>query len=307
MTDNIINFESFVELKKKPKIWLCGLAAKGQLDDLKEIIEPVYSCFSGLNWVLHTDEINGPEEEYLNSRKGEGIIIRLPKFPQAFDHARNTYLFCGNIENEDWVVNLDVMEKLDYDFCSITLPLIIQQFDLNKIDAAYLHSKIFFYKLNDYTKFVGGVHEALVGHTRAVELTKFPSLEDSSLYFTNLRPQKREKNHYILHFLKYYLLKQGQRQCLDGLGQNFSDPAIIQSKFTERQLLRESFRKYCRDNNIPLTAEGFKNWLEQNYANLDATMLNFLNTEKILNDCYRHWVKKEEFEHSHKLEEMIKI
>ncbi len=305
--DNIIDLGEFVKKEKKvPKIWLCGLCQPEQYDNIKETVEPIAHLFAGLNYTYSGAKDKG--FDLLESLKGAGQIIYLPKFPGAFDHARNCYLFAGNIEFNDWIVNLDLLEKMSVEFVQHDLPILIKQFDENFIDAVYLHSKILMFKFTDEVCFRGGVHETISEARRSVELTRFPAYSDSSTYFTNLRPLRRDKYHWLGHFVKYYFLRDGSRCCLDGLSHNFTDPKEIQAKWVERETRRREFKDYLRNTlKINLDFFAFSDYLIANKDSLPAKMKDFINNEKILNDVYRRVVLGQEFEHSHKLSEMIKI
>lgn len=264
-------------MNKPFKFWLVGMTGPGEVENLKEVIEPIYDQFDGLVWTFHIPADSGAD--YLESRKGQGEIL-YTKYCRRHDLSRNIYLHQGPIKEGDYFVGIDTMEKLLPEFFN-RLPQLFNILISNDIDGVYLHGKRFMFRYNELMEHAGNPHEYIKGVNRAVELTKIAGFENSVEYFTNLRPQKRDKYHFVRHFGLHFWFPAGSNGMLLGLDDNIPE-------FHRREAQRLECLKYCRNTLGINSADEFIDWIQKHP--LTTELKQFINREKILNDIYRYYV-----------------
>jgi hypothetical protein len=275
---------------------LCGMSSCNE-DDLinfQEIIEPVKDCFGKVVWTVNyktTQELqylinNSPFEKVLEKYDLKGNII-YNQWNYRNDFCRNSYLFSGHINLGDICINIDTLERLKRDFFNGFNSLLDFMKD-NQVDGLFIHGKRFLFVYNDYLQYQGTPHEGLSGLRKPIELTSIEQYSDSSRYFSNVRPQKRDKYHFVDAYVRYYYSYPNSNHCLLGCENN-------QQLFQERERLRQSFRGYCyRVLKLSFEVDDLKNYIMNN--ELDEFMRNAFNQERILNDFYRyHKMQDREF------------
>ncbi len=264
------------------KIYLVFMAGPNSLTNLKELIEPVRTAFDGIVCVLH-DARGSDEDAYLTSVGAH--IIHLP-FSRRHAFSRNHYLWCGPIEQGDWIVQLDHLERLNPGFAASLRPF-ISDLESHGLNAAFYYSKAFVYQQHESLEFVGSPHEGLRRHDgqmRAVELSHTYPVETDIRY--SVRHLKRDSEFsWVTHYLRYYLYPYGSNHCLLGNVDRGDEMTI----FRQRETMRNAFRDEMRRRSIPMTVDGLVAYWRANP--LDDKMIHWINAEKILNDGYRYLVR----------------
>lgn len=267
------------------KLWLVFLAGSNSLDDIREMVEPIRSLFAGLVVTYH-GQPDDPEAQYLESVKGGGRIIYLP-YSGRHDHSRNTYLWCGPIQQGDWCVQTDVLEHPNRQFIEKHVPYLTTQSN----GIYYYFGKPFLFQYHESIRYEGTPHERLLrldGQGRAGELNQM-WLNEADVRL-NVRPLKRKDPlGWCIHYLRYWLATPwGANHCLLG-NEHRGDPMKL---YQEREAIRIPFRDYLRSKGVPLTVEGFKTFVLSNPR--DPVLVDAANKERILNDVYRLWVMGDE-------------
>lgn len=268
------------------KLYICGLCnGTSDVNDLKELLEPIIPYYDGLQWVVHNPIVLGGAYTYLDSIKKDGKII-CTDWCYRLNFSRNHYLYQGQMKIGDWFISLDPLEILRPQFFE-KWPQLKQALESNHIDGVLLYGKRFLYKFNDFLEHKGNPHEYISGANRVVELTSIDGYKDTSWFWGTNRNQKRDKFHYIWHFVNYYVNFPDSNHCLLGID-NLIDREEI---FRKRESLRQMFRNFCRTKDcLPLSIDGFK-YLWYNFSN---DMKYFINNERILNDAYLYFILKDE-------------
>lgn len=279
------------------KINICGLTQSGKLNDLKELLEPLFPYYDALNWVFHYPKDDGAD--FLESVKKNGRIIYLD-FNYRLDFSRNHYLYCGTIKSGEYCFFLDDLERLKPNFF-LQWPGLKYFLESNGIDGVTLYGKRFLYKFNDFLEFRGNPHEGLVGANRIIELTTIDEFKNTSWFWENVRPKKRDKFHYIWAFVNYYVNYPNSNHCLLGLDKYSNREEI----FKVREYQRRKFRDYCQSLDIlPLTKDKFIDLCGNRFDEIKE----FINNEKIINDAYQYFIlKNENLVEPHDLTGIIKI
>lgn len=271
-----------VKTMKKNKLWLCGMTSEGNLENLKEMIEPIKEYFDGLVFTYHGSTFMDDCWNYLTSNSKEGKII-CAKWCNRHAYSQNHFLYQGPMEDGDKFILLDSMERISPEFCKDHLPKLIEYMDKNNVACLANYGKGFLFRYNEMLEFRGSPHwyaTALDGEQANTQLEKN--------LFWNVRGEKREKFHWVGHYAKYmFCYPAGSNHALLGLEKQ-GDP---QKLFPVREALRLQFRKEAKNRGYPLTMEGLNAWLSQP---LDAVTKHYLNTEKTWNDYYRYYILKDE-------------
>lgn len=264
------------------RIWLCGMSGPGSANNLRELIDPIKSYFTGVVWTLH-DARESPETTYLESVKGAGKVIHY-YYHRRHEQSRNQYLWCGPIEQGDWVVSADDLERINPEFAQ-KLPDLIGELERYEINAAFLFGKHFMFQYHESLRYQGSPHESPVrddGGLRPIDLqSHFP---DEKQVRYGVRHLKRlDHYHFVGHYAKYFLFPWGSNHALLGL-ENRGD---IRTLFPKREALRLEFLAEMRARGFPRTLEGLKAMLS---GPLDDRLKWFLNNEKVWQDYYRYEV-----------------
>lgn len=280
-----------------PKIYLTGMCGNTRKEFLEESLGSIINYFDGLVWGYNKKE-KDECAEYLESIKKDGKIEYSKFYPGRYDFARNHYLFSSKFDDGDWCLNIDIDEIVSEDFCK-PLRHNINHFNLQGIDAVFLHNKIFLFKWTEHLFFYGSVHESLRGFQNPIELTSLEIFQDSSKFFNNKRSERRDKYDFVNKYLYYYLAP-ASYHCLLGLEDK-------QEQFKERQILRSNFRQECQSINFPYKPHQVKE-IEERVHNLPEELKPYFNKEKILNDFYRyHVLKDRNFADNHDFNDMVQI
>lgn len=266
------------------KFWFTAMAGPGSLEDLKELWEPIKQFFSGLVVTYH-GEREDQEALYLESVKGEGKVVYLP-YSRRHDFSRNTYLYCGPMQNGDWVIQADVLERIMPTFIENFVIPYVSQLRANSPNLLIYHTKVILYEYHESLRFQGSPHEGLRrddGLMRGADITTvFPNEDDVR---PNVRAKRRTNPlHWVEHYAKYWTFPWGSNHCL--LGWEKRSP----QELNERESRRMAFRLLLRQRGFPVTVDGIK----QMFASpLDDEVKSHINGEIILNNLYRYYIQGE--------------
>lgn len=267
------------------KIYFVAMAGPNSAPDLKYLLEPLRPHIDGIVIVLH-DSRGAPEDDYLTSI--DAHVIHLP-WSRRHAFARNHYLWCGPIQQGDWVIQCDVLERINPQFAA-NLRHFISGLEPQGVNAVFYYNKAFIYQQHESLEFVGSPHEGLRRHDgqmRAIELSQYYPTETDVRY--SVRGQRRDTPFsWVTHYLRYYLYPYGSNHCLLG-NCDRGDEMII---FRQRETMRNTFRDEMRRRQIPMSVDSLVQYWRDNP--LDDKMIYWINHEKILNDAYRYLVRGDE-------------
>lgn len=274
---------------KNNKLWLCGITSEGNLENLKEMIEPIKGYFDGLVFVFHPNSdskffLAGGENEwsYLESNKKDGKII-FATWCNRHAYSQNHFLYQGPMKDGDKFILLDSMERVSKEFCEDHLPKLLEYMDNNNIACLANYGKGFLFRFNEMLEFRGSPHwyaTALDGGQANMQLEKN--------LFWNVRGEKRDKFQWVGHYAKYmFCYPAGSNHALLGLEKQ-GDP---QQLFPIREKARLEFRKIAVERGFALTLDGLKLMLSQP---LDDVLKHYINNEKTWNDYYRYEILKDD-------------
>lgn len=277
-----------------PRIFLCGITSVGNEANLRALIEPVSEHFTGLQWTFHYPKDEGAD--YLESRVGDGRIV-YAHFCQRHGYSQTHYLWQGTMQEGDYFVQLDTLERISPQFCYEKLPGFIALMQETGVAMVANYGKGFIFRYNEQLRFEGSPHwypAGLDGQSINVELSKNE--------FWNVRGEQRpDPFQFVEHYLKYYLYPAGSNHSLLGLEKN-GNP---QELFPVCESRRLDFRRLLRKRGIPLTVDGVKAMMA---AGLDEDAKAFFRAEKILNDAYRYFrLGRSDFRDDHDWKDMIEI
>jgi hypothetical protein len=288
------------------KLYLCGMTSAGNEKNLRDMIEPILEYFDGLVWTFHNPiEIFAGNlgyeldfgYEYLQKNKKEGKIVTA-NWCQRHGYSMTHYLWQGSMKEGDFFVQLDSSERLSPKFCA-ELRDLCKDMEEKNIGMIANKGKGLIFRYNELLEFRGSPHWAVINVLGSVAQVE---LEDDE--FWNVRDENRDKFHFVIHYLKYYLYPAGSNHCLLGLEKN-GDPVKL---FPPREEKRLRFRKYLDKYEIKQEPQAIiDHFLEQKEKPLEE-LIQFINSEKILNDVWRYYVLKDEnFKDDHNFEDMVKI
>lgn len=268
------------------KIYLSLMAGPGSFQDIDELWTPIKDYFDGIVAVYFgsRDDI---EAKYLETAKGAGYITYLP-YTGRHDLARTCALHCGVIQPGDWVMQVDVLERLVPEFIERHVIPWYGMCGLNPNMWLY-YSKPLLFAYHESLQYQGTPHEGLRrldGGAKVSELSQNDFFKDESTVRVNVRPLKRtDPYHWLGHYVRYYLgTPWGGNHCLLG-NEHRGDPIKL---YHEREALRIEVRDYLRANGVPLNEHGLRKLLTA--GQIPPTMVDYINRERILNDAYRYWV-----------------
>lgn len=287
------------------KITLCGMSGYTDEDfqNLIEIVEPIKENIGKIVWTINYSNLKDLKALEYNSlfnqlKNNYNIFFIFNQWMFRNDFARNSYLFSGHIKHGEICINLDTLERLKPTFFE-NFDGLIQLMIENQIDGFVLHGKRFLFVYNDYLEHRGNPHEGIQGLQKVLDLTQIEEYKNIDDYFKNIRPQVRDKYHFVDAYVKYYYSYPNSNHCLLGCENN-------QELFQQREKLRRTFRLYCSQNlGLNFNLESLKNYILNN--ELDDFIKHAFNQERILNDFYRyHKLNDRSFEDRHTWD-LIKI
>lgn len=265
------------------KIFLCGIT-QNKASEINDLTKDIYSYFDGLIWVDH-QSYDGTKE-LLEKRKGGGEIITLPFIK---DHGWSMHAILNSSKlapydfifwrDSDELINVDFAENI-HNFCS--------QLAQNKVNSVFSYGKLLIMRFFPDQYIIGTPHWQVVNlKDKKIELSQIEEFKDSKTYAWNNRYTNRPKDHWIDHFVKYYIYPLSNNLWLgrDGNLQEYS--------FYEN--IRRNFIVYwTRELNQELSVEGIKSYILTH--NLNNILKDFFSLEQCLNNFYRYYVLKHDVE-----------
>lgn len=270
------------------------MSGPNSLEDLKELLLPIYNFFDGIVWVLH-DSVNSKEEEFLKTIIKNGKIIHY-YYTGNHDISRNHYLWLGPQNNGDYILTCDLLERPSINFIK-NIPNLINQLNNNNIDCLYYYGKPYLFKFNHFLKYQGSPHEGLFGFKKGIEFSTFEPNENNVRL--NIRPIKRvDPFHWVSHYAKYMLFINSNHYLL---GWENKTP----EELNNRNKLRVDFINLMFNRGYKNNVEHLKLLLSDT---IDEELKYYLNNEKVWSDFYQFFIlNNKNIIHSHNIEDIIKI
>jgi len=222
-------------MDKKNKLFLCGITCGPEIEKIKKLIESTKEYVDGFCWAV--DDRNGEEIfQYLNSNKKDGKIVMHP-FMCAHDWQANQWLYCGALQNGDWVWLFDSSEEPTEKWEN-EIHQMINEFEEKGIGSLYCSGRPYLFKFYDHQYFHGTPHWGLIGTVGEIKV--LPESEKGQ-WIINKRDDNPAK-HYQEHDTKYYLY--GRSNQIQAFYAQYSQihPGIIQY----HENVRLQFREYLR-------------------------------------------------------------
>lgn len=275
------------------KLFLCGITNGGNLDNLRDMIEPVKDHIDGLNFVFHYPKDDGAD--YLEKNKKDGKIV-YSDWCQRHHYSMNHFLYQGNMKNGDFFILLDSGERISKECAEKAIPEFIRQMKEKNICMISNYNKGFLFRYDESMEFKGSPHWYMTVFTGVVT-----NLELPDTLFKNVRNQTRNKFHFVDHYAKYMLYPYGSNHALLGLENK--------EQFIVRDKLRLDFRDYLSNElGLSLTVEALKQFLLENKTSLPDKLKFFINKEKVWNDFYRfHILDDRSFVDDHNHSNIVEI
>jgi len=268
------------------KLWLCGICQ----DNEKEVNE-LLDMASGRKTdcqLLFID--GGSKDETIKTIMDWGGLILRRKWTNDHDFQMNTYIRSGLIEHGDWIIQIDMSERIHPDFIDRLNNGMLENFEKQGINTVYQRSKVLLFKYYDDQIYSGNPHWGIIGQRQhMVDISKFDGFEDDKTYFWSLRDNI---NKWIVNGIKYYLVYgRSNHMSLVYHPSNYpqSSPNLIQ----EHEQNRQRFRNYCRtilkldfNSGAKKLLESFDTYLKE--ENFDKDFIEFMNYEKTIANYYRY-------------------
>lgn len=214
--------------------------------------------------------------DILNNNKGEGFIIER-EFYGNHSHSMNDFFLNPKIRPGDWIILRDTLEQLHPAFLS-DIRKLIGKLEENNINSVFQYSKLFIFKKTEHQLFMGSPHWGLQRPEPGyLEIDKQPGFEDPRNYAFSIRNDIREPDHFINHFVKYYLYDSSNHLLLGREGNN--------NEFQLHENIRLKLKKYCQENlKIELNVDSLLSFIKT--KGLDFELKFYFNFEPILNSFY---------------------
>ena len=267
------------------------MAGFDDAENVYELVEPVKQHFRGVCALLHDCDESSVVTNYLlniNDELGGGNII-FGNYVGRHNHSRNRILYETGMEEGDYFVTLDSLERVIPEFAE-SLPNLILQIEFQNIDICYYYNMPYVVRFREDMFYHGTPHESLLADNplNRIELNQY--LPDESKVRINVRPLKRDKNHHIAHYIRY-LLQPNSNHNLLGIEHHGGYEA-----FLKLESLRKLLIKALKDNNLPRTIDGVKKLLSKP---LDGITRVLLNEHGEINNFYRYYILGEEVVDTH--------
>lgn len=259
------------------KIYLAISTDTREYENLKELTS-VWESFDGLAVTYHG---NTEDDAYklLSERKKEGFIECIPYF-QHHSHDLNHILFNPIIKLNNILILRDSGERLSTEFASNIRPF-VKMLENNGINTVYQYSKLLMFRRFCHQWFTNTPHWQFNGaQPKMIEIEKTGWFKDDKEYCYSVRNEKRDKYHFINHFVSYYLILDGNHNLL-GL-ENFGNP---QELFPILEQQRINFLFYLQTLGIDNNINSLHEYVKQN--GLNDKLKEFFNNNLILNQWYR--------------------
>lgn len=280
---NIVNTQP----RATSRLFLTSMSGVPSSENPTEMIEPIYNLIDGVIWVLNDVPVDAPSARYLESVKGEGKIIHRCWSRGRHHHAMNDSLYCGPMEEGDFYLYCDDLERPAREFVSRIKTEIIPMMNEANVDVIFYFGKAYLVRYKETLEYRNSPHWSLHGwNGHGIEWNTIENNE--RLVRLNVRPEKRkDPYHWISHYMSYWLYPAGSNHAALGLEHYAKPGQDLNYVFSQRETARLEFRREVRRRGYPVTLEGVKSML-LNETELDAKMVAMLNGEKVLSDYYHY-------------------
>lgn len=254
-------------------------------ENATESIEPIIDHLDGVIYVLNDVAPTDPSARYLETVKGAGRIIHRTFIPRHH-HLMNDTLFTGLIEEGDYVLFADALERPMLPFVSRIKTEIGPLMEESDLDVIAFYGKPYLLRYRETMEYRNSPHWSLAGwNGRAIDWSTMEP--DEKLVRLNVRPIKRanEPFHYVRHYLRYHLFPAGSNSAALGLDHHPGNPQEI---FAKREQNRLALRRELRKRGYPVTVSGF---LSACANPLPEWIKPYLRADKVFSDAYHHLVK----------------
>lgn len=270
-----------------PRLFLTSMSGTSSSENPTEMIEPIYNLLDGVIWVLNDVPVDSPSARYLESVKGAGKIIHRCWSRGRHHHCMNDSLYCGPMEEGDFYLYCDDLERPAREFVSRIKTEIIPMMDESDLDVIAYFGKPYLIRYRETLEYRNSPHWSLHGwNGRGIEWNTIENNE--RLVRLNVRPEKRknEPYHWVRHYAKYMIeYPAGCNHAALGIEQYAEPGEDLNHAFARREAARLEFRREVRRRGYPVTLDGVKSML-LNETELDDKMVVMLNSEKVLSDYY---------------------
>ena len=272
----------------EPKLWLSSMSHGGltTLENAREIIEPIHSLIDGVMWVLHDTDPSDPAARYLESVKGAGRIIYRPWPRGRHFHSMNDTLWCGPMDDGDYCLWIDPLERAQPPFVSRIKSEIGPMMAESETELIVYFGKPYLFRYRETLEYRNTPHWTLTGwRGRAVEWSTIEPDEKQVRW--NVRPLKRQEPlHWVRHLLRYFIeMPEGANSAL--LGLDHWPGGQTQENWNRRESNRLALRAEMKKRGYPLTVQGF---IDMCSSGPDETLKGFLRAEKTFSDGYHYLV-----------------
>lgn len=276
------------------KVYLCGITDRSNYQNIKELTDPIWEHVDGLifgyDGAMPSEAAEDECYDLLWERAGEGDVILRP-WTNDHDLQMNTFLREGPLQNGDWIIIRDSMERFDPDFAK-NLKDLISKWDAQGIRSIFNYGKGFAFKWNDGMVFQGSPHWGLVGaQGKAIDL-KDNYDEDKKEHTWRLRDGEeggRSIDNKINHEAKYAWNYGRSNHLLLG------NEHQIQA-YERAELIRRHVRDLAQTNGFELNLEGLKEFMKW-MKETDATAFEvWINSHRVWKNFYRFYFLEERFE-----------
>lgn len=275
------------------KIYLVGMTSN-QLDNVKELTDPIWQIVDGLIFVDH--ESTDGTRELLEERKGSGRILD-EKWVNSHDYSMNHILLKGGLQSGDWCLFRDSLERFNVEFAK-NIRSLTNLWEMNGVRTVFNYGKIFAFKYNDSMFFKGSPHFGLEGQEgKAIDL-KHNYSQDLKEHTWRLKDGEeggRPIDNKINHEARYAWVYGRSNHLLLGLEDKLQE-------FQRSEIIRKHIREVAQMNDFNLDIEGLKEfmvWLEERDV---KAFHSWINSHRVWKNFYRFHILKHEFQEIERLE-----
>lgn len=271
-----------------PRLWFTSMSGPGEVENITELLEPILPFLDGVVWVLHDCPADDPGARYLERVKGAGRVIHRGWPAGRHWHSMNDTLFTGLMDEGDYVLWADALERPATQFVSRIKEEIGPLMKEAERQVLVYHGKPYLFLYSETLEYRNSPHWTLTGWQG--HIIDWTSIEpDEGRVRLNVRPiKRRDPLGWVLHFARYWLYPAGSNHAAMGLdhwpGENTQ--ANRNAQFVQRETRRLAFRRLMRARGLPLTMEGLKQFLT---GPLDNELRHHLVAEKVLSDVWHYW------------------
>ncbi len=279
---SIPNLSLLSSSESSPKLWLTSMsnADHDSCVNAQEIIEPIKEWLDGVIWVVHDGCGLEPINNYLCKVQGKGKIIERDWSNGRHWVSMNETLYTGIIQENDYVIWTDALERPMPEFISKIKSKIGPLMERDDIDVLFYYGKPFLFRYKEILEYRNSPHWSLHGWTG--KGTEWSHVEpNEKLVRFNMRPFKRKDPlNWVEHYAKYWMYPAGSNHALLGIEQHGGD---LQQMFHQREMRRLAFRQEMKRRGYSTTIEDLKVMLMNP---LDPILLEHLQAEKTLSDFW---------------------